>query len=136
VQPTYKQPLQHGDSSQWAFNYKPLFNKAQTIMNATTDTLNKSMEATINSEKYQPTRNHGTRQANSYDTGVDGDKASRYNAIKQQIIEGKLNPSINQIRKKWNCHQDTAKKYLKQLHSEGYLSVNPANSHYELIKQQ
>lgn len=124
MHPSYAQPLQHGDSSQWAFNYKPLFNKAQT-----------AMEATINSAQKQHTRNHGTRQANSYDTGVDGDKASRYNAIKQQIIKGTLNPSINQIRKRWNCHQDTAKKYLQQLHLEGYLKLNPQNNHYELIQQ-
>lgn len=94
------------------------------------------MKTTSDETDNNPNRNHGVRQANSYDTGVEGGKASRYNAIKQQIIEGKLNPSINQIRKQWNCHQDTAKKYLQQLHTEGYLSVNPANNHYELIKQQ
>lgn len=77
-------------------------------------------------------QNTGVRQGQSYDTGLSGDKATRFNAIKQEIIAGKLSPSINQLRKKWHCHQDIAKSYLEQLTKEGLLTKDNTNGHFKL----
>lgn len=80
-------------------------------------------------------RGGGIRAGESFDTGVNGDNSSRYNTIKQQIQNGQLRPSINAIRKNWNCGYDTARVYINQLIEENIIENKPDSNGFQLKGQ-
>ena len=72
----------------------------------------------------------GKRTGVSFDTGTTQGKDGRYQAIKGQILAGKLRPSTGQLRKHWQCNYETAAAYLAAMKEEGLLTHNPTNGQY------
>jgi hypothetical protein len=59
----------------------------------------------------------------AYDTGTNGDNASRYERIKAGVEEGKIKASVRGLKAE-GMSQMTAEKYLKRLQDEGVGYVN------------
>jgi len=127
---TTNSPTQRGDYADWTIA-NPF---AQTLLNTASQLATNLTEKVNNmqSEPVKPPQRRGHRTGESYDTGVEGENANRYNAIKQEILDGLINPSINQLRKKRYCSQHVAKNYLEHMVTEGILTKNPDNGHYSL----
>ena len=131
-------PTQHGDNwtipnpfSQAFVNTtsnvaKTLTGKFATVANNFNNTVNDI------SKKVKDVK-QGYRTGTSYDTGVTGDNATRYNAIKQEVIDRKINPSINQLKKHWYCSAVTAKAYLEHMAKEGVIIKDDVTGQYSLI---
>lgn len=51
----------------------------------------------------------------TYDTGVTGMQATRFKAVRAEIISGDLQADIVSLKTKWKCGQDIAKRYLDAL---------------------
>jgi len=55
------------------------------------------------------------------DTAVKGSNANRFESVVTDIQQGRLKPTVREIKAKKGCGYEVAKKYLEQMHTDGIL---------------
>ncbi len=81
---------------------------------------NKPVTQVLNS-KPKPKKTKTTVVREQGDTAVKGSNANRYESVVTDIKEGRLKPTVREIKAKKGCGYEVAKKYLEQMHTDGVL---------------
>lgn len=80
----------------------------------------KPISQVLNS-KPKPKKTKTTVVREQGDTAVKGSNANRYESVVTDIKEGRLKPTVREIKAKKGCGYEVAKKYLEQMHTDGVL---------------
>ena len=80
----------------------------------------KPVSQVLNS-KPKPKKTKTTVVREQGDTAVKGSNANRFESVVTDIKEGRLKPTVREIKAKKGCGYEVAKKYLEQMYTDGVL---------------